>query len=132
MAANAIARKSDPRDICLPGFTLKAVGVEVAGQLTLGEWRAAMQFVDRATSGFMWWHGDMLNYGYATYGELASQEDGDGKYKDQTLYNAKWVAERIPISARAENVSFKHHEVIASLPPREQKKWLKQAADNKW
>lgn len=129
MAKQRIAKR-DPRDIQLAGFTLTAVGVEVAGKPTLEEWRAAMQFIDRAASASMWWHGDMLNYGYATYGELASQEDGDGKYSHKSLYQAKWVAAQIPISRRLETLSFGHHDVVAGLSPEYQTHWLDKASND--
>ena len=119
--------KRDPRDIALAGFTLTAVGVEVEGQPTIEEWRTAMQFIDRAASASMWWHGDMLRYGEATYGELASQDDGDEKYDYKTLRNAKYVAENVPMSRRRDTLSFGHHEVVAPLSPDQQVKWLDQA-----
>jgi N6-adenosine-specific RNA methylase IME4 len=122
--------KRDPRDIQLAGFTLTAVGVEVAGKPTLDEWRAAMQFIDRASSASMWWHGDMLNFGYASYGELASQEDGDGRYSQKSLYSAKYVAESVPFAIRMANLSFGHHQVVAGLPVDEQVEWLAKAADD--
>lgn len=123
MAKRAIAKR-DPRDIQLPGFTLTAVAVDVVGTPTLAEWQGAMQFIDRAASASMWWHGDMLNFGLATYSELASQAEGDGKYATKTLENAKYVAGNVPFSLRKENLSFTHHLLIAALPSAEQRKWL--------
>jgi N6-adenosine-specific RNA methylase IME4 len=119
--------KRDHRDIQLAGFTLTAVGVEVTGKPSIEDWRSAVQFIDRAASASMWWHGDMLNFGHATYGELASQEDGDGKYERASLMQAKWVAAQLPFSMRIEKLSFTHHALIASLPPAQQKKWLAKA-----
>lgn len=127
MSGKEVAKR-DPLDMTIAGFTLSRVGVLVKGKPTIDEWRQAMQFIDRCASASMWWHGDMLNFGYASYGELASQEDGDGKYAQSSLYQAKWVASQVPISTRVESLSFKHHEVIASLPNSEQKQWLKKAA----
>lgn len=128
--ARAIA-KLDPKDLNLPGgISLGAVGVEITGKPTLTEWQMAMQFIDRCASASMWWHGDMLNYGYATYGELASQEDGDGKYSSETLYKAKYVSEHVPICIRMQNLSWAHHQAVAPLPIEEQTKWLAEASDS--
>lgn len=124
MAMGKKIAKRDPRDIQLAGFTLTAVGVEVSGKPTLEEWRAAMQFIDRAASASMWWHGDMLNFGYATYGELASQEDTEGGYSTQSLYQAKYVAEKVPVCRRIQTLSWEHHHTVASLTPLEQEYWL--------
>jgi N6-adenosine-specific RNA methylase IME4 len=118
--------KADPRDISIAGFTLHATGVNVTGKPALQEWRNAMQFVTRCTSASMWWHGDMLNFGYATYGELASQEEDD-RYAYQTLRDAKWVAEAVPMSNRLDKLSWSHHREVAGLKPAEQKRWLVRA-----
>lgn len=110
-------------DIQLAGFTLGRTGVLIDGKPTREEWDQAMEAVQCASSASMWWIGDMLNYGYATWGEASF----DGKYSQQTLYQAKWVAEKVPISRRLETLSFGHHDAIASLPAREQKRWLSKA-----
>ena len=73
--------------------------------------------------------GDLLRFGYATYGELASQEDGDGSPANGTLRDFKWVAEKIPLSVRTDILSFDHHRRVAPLKPAEQKKWLRRAVD---
>jgi hypothetical protein len=50
----------------------------------------------------------------------------------QTLKDCKWVAQQVKLSCRQDNLSFKHHVAVAPLPPREQKRWLKQAEINGW
>jgi N6-adenosine-specific RNA methylase IME4 len=125
-------KKRDPRDITLAGFTLTAVGVKVAGKPTFDEWRGAMQFIDRAATGVMWWHGDMLNFGYATYGEMASQEEGDGRYSQQTLYAAKKVSDRVPIGIRIPNLAWEHHHIVAYLDHDQQRHWLQKADKENW
>jgi len=128
---NEIAKR-DPRDLQLGSFLLCKAGIQVSGKPPIEEWQEAMQYINRCASGVMWWHGDMLNFGYATYGELASQEDGDGdetRYDYKTLRIAKYVAGAVPLSMRMDKLSFTHHAIVAPLPPSEQKKWLKQAAD---
>lgn len=82
-------------------------------KLSFDNWRLALQFAKRCESGVQFWLGDLLRFGYATYGELASQEDGDGLPTQKTLENTKWVAERIPISLRKEDLGFHHHAVVA-------------------
>jgi len=129
--ANSITKK-DPRDIALPGFTLTSVGAVVVGKPSFEEWQAAMQFAKRVESGVMFWIGDLLVHGYANYGEIASQEDGDGKYSKQTLYKAKSVAERVDICIRMQNLAWEHHQIVAPLPPRQQTRWLQKADKDGW
>ncbi len=124
--------KKDPRDIQLGGFRLSEVGVEIKGKPTLEEWREAMLIVNRCNASAMWWLGDMLNFGEASYGELSSQEDGDGKYDYKTLRQARWVCNQIELSRRLDILSFGHHDAVASLPPAEQSKWLREAASCEW
>lgn len=124
--------KRDAREIDLPGFRLTATGAVRVGKPTQEQWSAAMHWVLRCASASMFWLGDLLVMGEATYGDLASQEDGDGKYAHQTLENARYVAGKIPISRRREPISFAHHAVVASLEPAEQDHWLKKAEDEGW
>jgi hypothetical protein len=124
--------KRDPRDLDLPGFRLTSTAAVPIGRATLDQWRAAMQFVSRCETGVQFWRGDLLNYGYAAYGELASQEDGDGLPAYGTLRNEKWVAERVPVSLRSDKLTFEHHKVVAPLEPHEQKRWLSEAAERQW
>ena len=117
-------------DISLPGFTLKATGVSVEGAPDVEEWRMAMQFVQRAGGAVMWWLGDLLVHGEASYGEL--EEVGDGRYEYSTLRDAKYVSANVPLSVRTDTLSFTHHHLVAPLPKQEQKKWLKKAEKAGW
>ena len=119
-------------NISLPGFTLTATGVSVEGMPDLKEWQAAMQFVHRAGGAVMWWLGDLLLHGEASYGELASEEAGDGRYERKTLWNAKYVASKVATSRRREDLSWTHHAEVAGFSSSEQKKWLKKAEKAGW
>lgn len=85
---------------------------------------ATMQFVKRANSGVQFWIGDLIRYGDGAFGEKASQE-----YDDNSIRNFAWVAEKIPSVRRLTNLSFSHHQAVASLDPIEQTRWLKKAVD---
>ena len=122
---------NESRDLQLPGFRLTATGVVIEGNPELGEWKAAMQFVSRTGGSSMWWLGDLLAIGDAKYGELASQDVGDGRYEQKTLYQAKWVAENVQFSMRIENLSFTHHSLVAGMSPAEQNEWLEKADKEK-
>jgi len=51
-------------------------------------------------------------------------------YEYQTLANFKYVASNVEFSLRKENLSFKIHEEVASLEPKDQKIWLDKAEQN--
>lgn len=124
--------KHNSSEMIIGGFTLSNTGVSVEGDPTLEEWQTAMQFVQRAGGAVMWWLGDLLVHGETSYGELASEEVGDGKYEQRTLEDAKYVAVNVPFSVRTENLSFTHHHLIAGLSRRDQKQWLKKAEKSGW
>ena len=53
-------------------------------------------------------------------------------YENGTLRNAKWVSAKYELSARADNLSFKHHEIVAALPIEERTGILAKAARESW
>ena len=55
------------------------------------------------------------------------EELSQPRYSQKSLYEAKYVAEHVQISMRMENLSWTHHSLVAPLPSRDQKKWLKKA-----
>ncbi len=40
------------------------------------------------------------------------------------------VAEKVPRSARRDDLSWSHHRAVATLPPKEQRHWLRKAAED--
>ena len=124
---STILKRDDPLEMTVAGFKLGKVGVTVEGTPSLEDWQTAMQLVQRCNSASLWWIGDLLKEGEARYGDLASQEDGDGKYEYQTLAVAKHVACQIGLLRRRNNLSFGHHQVVAPLEPDEQDYWLERA-----
>jgi hypothetical protein len=46
--------------------------------------------------------------------------------------NYAWVAGKVEISLRKEILTYKHHEVVAPLPPPEQEAWLTKAIEEDW
>jgi hypothetical protein len=118
--------KRDPLGISIPGFTFTPVGVEITGSPEFEDWRRAIQFSNRCESSVEWWIGDLLNFGYATYGDMAKDFD---HYCYGTLRNVKWVAAHVPCNLRNDKLTYTHHVAVAPLEPADQKKWLKRAVD---
>jgi hypothetical protein len=86
----------------------------------------------RMGRGTQWWIGDVLAYGERRFGATYRALLDSTGYAVQTLDNMASVARRVDFSRRRENLSWSHHERVASLPAQEQEEWLYQAAFNQW
>ena len=119
--------KSVINQVSLPGCKLTRTGIIFDQQLPYEKWKNILDFAKTVNGASMFWIGDALNYGYALYGEMTSQEEGDGKYKYSTLRNAKWVSSVMKLSRRRDNLSFAHHREVAALPQEGHEYWLNKA-----
>jgi N6-adenosine-specific RNA methylase IME4 len=68
----------------------------------------------------MWWIGDWVNFGERRYGEKYAQALEATPYEYATLRDAAWVAGRIELSRRRDNLSWSHHRVAAALATQEE------------
>jgi len=107
-------------DIEYSGFKLLKNGIEPIGNPTFDQWEECGKF----------WVGDWLNYGESHYGETYSQALEHTELELGTLKNAKYVTGKIEKSRRRDNLSFAHHQEVASLPKDKQDKWLAKADKN--
>lgn len=118
------------RTIDLEHFTLGPTGLVVKlreGQPPpLEAWEAVGQVLRTLERGVAWLVGDWCAYGEMAYGDRALQAIGDFAPETARVYS--WVAAKIPPESRDHRVSFSHHQVVAALPPAEQRAWLDLAA----
>jgi predicted RNA-binding Zn-ribbon protein involved in translation (DUF1610 family) len=93
--------------------------------LTQEEWQEYGRRLRNATNKTNWWLGDWIRWGERRYNdnryELAHRIVG---YEYQTLRNLGWVAGHYERTRRRENLSWSHHEAVASLPPPDQDRLL--------
>lgn len=115
-----------------PNFRFTPTGVEVISKPSFEVWQETFNIVAQMAHRSMWYLGDLLRLGEVWYSDLASQEDGDGKYDYNTLADAKWVCCAVESSWRHELLSFSHHRLVAKFEPREQKYWLDEAEKHGW
>jgi DNA modification methylase len=108
-------------------FQLMSHGLVVNGSPSITEWLQAGKALKKAQGAVQWWIGDWLNYGERAYGEKYTQALEEMDYVYGSLANLKYVANRIEISSRDENLSWKHHNAVAPLPLDEQCQWLQRA-----
>ncbi|MBA2742498.1 MAG: LmbU family transcriptional regulator [Actinobacteria bacterium] len=95
--------------------------------MSFDEWESLGRYLGQGNSAFRWSMGDWLLFGEGSYGERHSQAMDVTGLRFQTLKNYAWVAGAVKRSRRRDSVSWSHHEAIASLPPREQRRWLDKA-----
>lgn len=108
---------------------LSSNGLTIKQDIDIDQWLEVGKFLKKAEGAVQFWIGDWLNYGERKYGEMYSQalEATDKEYG--TLRNYKWVADRIELSRRRDNLTFSHHQEVAQLEPNEQDYWLERASE---
>jgi hypothetical protein len=120
-----------PATIVLPG-TITGTGLELHEGLAHDRWQQVGTTLAAIGRAHQWWLGDWLNYGERTYGREYTEAVELTGYEAATLRNLAWVAGRVEISRRRDNLSFAHHREVAKLPPSEQDRWLAHAEQQGW
>jgi hypothetical protein len=116
--------------VVLPGAT--AVALTFPRGLTFDEWEANGRVLARVDRASKWWLGDWLNFGEDRFGERYVQVTGQLGLDEQTLMNYAWVARAFPHSARAEQLTWRHHQEVAALEPTVRAALLAQARAEGW
>ncbi len=98
-------------------------------RMDLQEGAEFIRGLDAMESGFSWWIADFLNSMEALHGESFSQLIPEGKAHTWIVY--KWVGSRVKAGTRRANLSFSHHQAIASLLTERQAIFLQRAEDEK-
>lgn len=64
------------------------------------------------------------------FGERGSQLIDASKWSEETLRVYRWTYKKVPQAVRRmDKLTMSHHQVVAKLTPKEQKKWLDRAAE---
>lgn len=90
-----------------------------SGEPSYAEWAevgARLRDIERSIH---WWIGDWLLWGEARWGEMYTQAMEMTGYEYGTLATDKWVASRFEFSSRDENLSHKHHRMVADVEDHE-------------
>lgn len=122
----------EEHNLVVNGFTLTATGLIPNGEPSYNDWYSCGEWLKRAEKAVGFWIGDWLIYGRGAYGEMYSQAVNMFGYTEETLRNYKYVAEKVELSSRNDNLSFKHHFAVAPLANWEQKEVLEKAVLNEW
>jgi hypothetical protein len=113
-------------------IALKSTGLEISGTLSLHKWQLLGDQLLAISNSSTWWIADWLVYGETTYQDRYQEAISRTSLDYQTLRNYAWVARRIELSRRRDNVSFAHHAEVAALEPPEQDYWMRKAEELGW
>ena len=120
--------------VVMPGdnFKFTPTGLTIKENTTIDDWIKCGKFLRRAEGAVQFWLGDWINFGEKKYGEMYSQALEESDYGYGTLRNFAWIANKVELSSRNDNLSFKHHQLIAGFDQKDQSRWLKRASDEEW
>ena len=122
------------RPIVIGLFTLTENGLEVDGRPTFGQYAGVGDFIHRAQKASGWWLADWIVYGEGRE-DWKKQVEALIDFEVLTEASVKqyrYVAKAVPKSRRLKGVPFGHHTVVASLPPDQQREWLRRSKTEGW
>src|SRR5215211_1484525 len=112
-----------------PECTFTTTGLLIPEGMEFDRWQTLGGDLRKAGKGIQCWIGDWIRYGGHAYGEKYTQAiEATGK-AEKTLRNYVFVAQNLDLSRRrdTEIVDYSIQAEVASLPPRQQERVLKQA-----
>jgi hypothetical protein len=95
------------------------------------KWVRAGQRLGAMTRCSQWWLGDWVRYGAVRWGEKYKEASRITGYDIQSLRNIAYVAGRVEVSRRRDNLTWSHHAEVSALAPEEQDRWLDLAESQK-
>ncbi len=113
-------------------FELSDTGIVVHGRPSLSEYQGCLDFVDRSHKASGWWLVDLIAY-------ADSRDDWQQSIdaiidrdicSESTVKLYRYLKKHVP--ERLAGVPFGHHNLVASLEPTEQVKWLERSRDEDW
>jgi hypothetical protein len=90
---------------------------------------ALASFFGHLNNSSRWWIADLHEFVEAVHGEYVAQIMDATGLAAQTIENIISVGRRVPPNRRRQGVKFSLHAEVASLPPNDQRRWLKVAED---
>ena len=115
-----------------PKFSITPTGIQFNEELSFDEWDALGQKLAPIGKSIGFIIGDWINYGENRYGEKYEKSIVKTGMAYQTLRDFAYVAKKVELSLRNDNLDFTHHRVVAKLKtPDEKKHWLKMAVKHK-
>jgi hypothetical protein len=110
---------------------ISAIAWRAPDSIEYREWLLEGRRIGVLSRGSQWWVGDWLLYGTGRWGEMYVQAAKVTGYDPKSLRNYRYVASRIDVSLRKDNLTFGHHALLASLEPDAQRHWLERAVHDR-
>jgi len=118
-------------DISVLGFCkLHKTSLEISPDINRAQYRKIGESLHLIQGSIQFWIGDWLRFGERKWGEMYKEAEEITGFSKQTLRNNKWVSDKVEMSVRTDKLPYQHHEIVAALPQREQKKWLGKAIED--
>jgi hypothetical protein len=108
------------------------VGIEFPEDMAFDEWASTGATLKLMDSAIQFALGDWLAFGERKYGEMYSQAEEDTGLDYSTLTNYKYVAEKVPMEERRQDLDWSYHRATTALSKAERKVVLDLAAKNDW
>jgi hypothetical protein len=109
-------------------------GLKIERNIDENEWFRYLSGLQSIKRKWQWMLADLLHYGvereYGKTGEKFQQLSDITGLSEQALNDYAWVAGKVEISCRQENLSFEHHKKVAKLSTEEQQKYLTYAVEH--
>ncbi len=102
------------------GFRLQARSLVPVGRPTREQWSERLDYLMHLEQHLHFWIGDLLAYGERRWGTTYADMVEETGYDPGTLRNLRWVATRVDVAQRRENLTFAHHQEVARLSPAQQ------------
>lgn len=120
--------KRDDGSLEVSNIRIHRTGLEFVGDVSEDEYEIFGQTLLQIDTAYQWIVGDYLAYGVDNnYGMAKDFAETLGR-EPKTISNWVSICRQVTSSHRWEDLSFKHHEYVASLSPEEQDYWLEKAA----
>lgn len=103
---------------------LTSTGLILRDGLPYEQWEAIGIALQRLERTIQFAIGDWLNYGDTAYGEKYAQAIEQTEHSYGTLRNYAYVAERVDLSLRSDNLGYSHYKEVAPLDPQLQEMFL--------
>lgn len=100
------------------------VGWAAAPGMSQEQWAAAGRRIATVGGAWRWWLGDWINFASKRWGDKYDEAVEITGLSYQSLADAARVSRVFDISRRRENLSWSHHEEVASLDHEAQDHWL--------
>lgn len=118
-------------DLLETGFTQTAWKPPI-DEMSFEQWQNLGATLQQIDASLPWWIGDWLNYGEWAWGEAYAQAVEITGMSVDRLNNYKWIANKIDVQQRRDDLSWSHHRAVAAFDPELQADWLERAIENGW